>query len=62
MQRINALANNAMGETQYPIGSGDTYLKGRPGGGITIGKGQARIKLDADETAQLIKTAQELTK
>jgi hypothetical protein len=39
-----------------------TYVKARADGGLTIGKGQIRIMLDADEAAQLINVAQELTK
>jgi hypothetical protein len=41
---------------------GVAYVKARQDGGLLIGRSNTRIVLDADEAAQLIELAQELTK
>jgi hypothetical protein len=65
--RLQRLAHNGAGEAQYPIGTPNdsgvvTYLKARHNGGLIIGRGTVRILLDADDAAELIEVAQELTK
>jgi hypothetical protein len=63
--RLQKLANSGIGEAEYVLTSrrksaNPAYVKARIDGGLTIGRANNRLVLDAEEAADLIATAQEL--